>query len=116
MRSTFHQKVRDEWAEQRLTDRRFRVLVILMMAVLLLLGLRFGTLQLGDHEQYAARADENRIRLRALPPNRGLILDRRGRVLADNRPAYRLVIVPERTPGLEETLGRLGGGAGIHQC
>jgi len=108
MRSTSHQKVRDEWAEQRLTDRRFRVLVILMMAVLLLLGLRFGTLQLGDHEQYAARADENRIRLRALPPNRGLILDRRGRVLADNRPAYRLVIVPERTPGLEETLGRLG--------
>lgn len=88
-------------------DRRFQFLNLLMLAVLVLLGLRLGLLQLGDHEQYAARADDNRISLRALPPNRGLILDRRGRVLAENLPAYRLVIVPERAEGLEETLARL---------
>ncbi|WP_376695653.1 penicillin-binding protein 2 [Wenzhouxiangella sp. EGI_FJ10305] len=88
-------------------DRRVQFLVVLMLVLLGLLGLRLGILQLGDHERYAARADENRISLRALPPNRGLIVDRRGRVLAENLPAYRLVIVPERAENLEETLARL---------
>lgn len=88
-------------------DRRFQFLVVLMLVVLGLLALRLGLLQLGDHEQYAARADENRISLRALAPNRGLILDRRGRVLAENLPAYRLTVVPERAADLQETLARL---------
>lgn len=88
-------------------DRRFRFLVALMVVVLGLLGLRLGLLQLGDHEQYAAQADDNRISLNALPPNRGLILDRRGRVLAENLPAYRLVVVPERADDLDDTLARL---------
>jgi len=101
------QRIRDEASEQRLTRRRFQVLIGLVVLALLALGGRFAYLQLGAHEQYAARAEENRIRLRALPPNRGLILDRRGRVLAENRPAYRLVVVPERTQGLNETIDRL---------
>lgn len=88
-------------------DRRLQFLVLFMLLALALLGLRLGLLQLGDHEQYAARADDNRVSLRALPPNRGLIVDRRGRVLAENLPAYRLVIVPERVEDLEHTLARL---------
>jgi penicillin-binding protein 2 len=88
-------------------ERRFRVLVALMLLVLALLGLRLGLLQLGDHEAYAAQADNNRISLRALAPNRGLILDRRGRVLAENLPAYRLVVVPERAEDLGSTIARL---------
>ena len=100
-------RMRDERAEQALIETRFRVVVVVVIAVLLLLGWRYGQLQLGAHELYAARSEENRIRLRALPPNRGLILDRHGRVLAENQPAYRLVIVPERTPGLAETLESL---------
>jgi penicillin-binding protein 2 len=88
-------------------DRRFRFLVGFMLLVIGLLVLRLGLLQLGDHEQYAARADNNRISLRALPPNRGLILDRRGRVLAENLPAYRLSLVPERAEDLDATLARL---------
>lgn len=101
------QRLRDEASEQRLTQNRFQILIIVVVIALLALGGRFAYLQLGAHEKYAARADENRIRLRALPPNRGLILDRQGRVLAENRPAYRLVVVPERTRGLSETIDRL---------
>ena len=99
--------LRDEQAELRLINRRFRVLVMIVLALLLALGWRYGHLQLGAHEMYAARADDNRIRLRALAPNRGLIMDRHGRILAENRPAYRMVVIPERTPGLEETIARL---------
>ncbi len=102
-------RMRDERAEQVLIEQRFRVVTVIVLAMLVLLGWRYGQLQLGAHETYAARSEENRIRLRALAPNRGLILDRQGRVLAENRPAYRLVIVPERTPGLPETLDQLAG-------
>ncbi|WP_376694536.1 penicillin-binding protein 2 [Wenzhouxiangella sp. EGI_FJ10409] len=97
----------DSRLTMKLVDRRFQVLSVLMLVVIGLLGLRLGLLQLGDYEQYAAEADDNRISLRALPPNRGLVLDRHGRVLAENRPAYRLVIVPERAENLEDTLVRL---------
>jgi penicillin-binding protein 2 len=102
-------RVRNEQAERGLISNRFRFLVFLILSLLLLLGWRYGHLQLGAHELYAARADENRVRLRALAPNRGLILDRHGRVLAENQPAYRLVVVPERTPGLDATIERLTG-------
>jgi len=107
MMAGLRQRMRDEPAERQLNETRFRVLIILMFLVLAALGGRFAHLQLGDHDKYAARADQNRIGLRALAPNRGLILDRHGRVLADNRPAYRLVVVPERTRGLNETIDRL---------
>jgi len=96
--------------EQRtLVMSRLRWLVAVVLVVLLLILARFGSLQLGDHERYAARAENNRISLRALAPNRGLILDRQGRVLAENRPAYRLVIVPERAGQLEHTLQAVAG-------
>lgn len=96
--------LRDEARDLALLARRRRQLTALMLAILVLLGFRFGQLQLGEHEQYAARAESNRIRLQAVPPNRGLILDRHGRVLAENLPAYRLVVVPERTPDLSASL------------
>ncbi len=101
------QRIRDEHAELRLIGGRYRLVVLLVVVLLALLGWRFAHLQVGDHETYAARADDNRVGLRALAPNRGLILDRKGRVLAENRPAYRLSVVPERTPDLEATLTRL---------
>lgn len=99
--------IRNEREELGLIQRRFRFVTLVMLSIFLLLGWRFATLQVGEHELYAARSDDNRIRLTALAPNRGLVLDRQGRVLAENRPAYRLAIVPERTPGLDDTIERL---------
>ena len=97
-------RVRDSVAESRLIDQRYRVIGVLMCVLLLALAWRFANLQIFDHALYAGRAESNRVSLRALPPTRGLIFDHRGQVLAENRPAYRLVIVPERVPDLEATL------------
>ena len=97
---------------RRTVDRRLWQVTVLMLLVLLLLLARFAELQIFEHGTYAARAENNRIRLRAIAPNRGLILDRQGRVLAENRPAYRLVVVPERVPDLAtmlDTVDRLVG-------
>ncbi len=99
--------LRDELTELTVIGGRFRWLSAAILIVLVLLTWRFAHLQLHQHELFAGRAEDNRIRLQVLPPNRGLILDRHGRVLAENRPAHRLVIVPERTPSIAETLDQL---------
>lgn len=78
--------------------------------LVLALALGYGHLQVLLHEEYATRSDENRIRLEPIIPARGLVFDRNGVLLADNAPAYRLDIVPERVrdlPALLDELGRI---------
>lgn len=77
------------------------VLVILMSGGLLA---RLFYLQVVQHEVFITRSDENRVRVEPLPPTRGLLLDRNGMLLAENRPTYNLTIVPERVGDLDATL------------
>ncbi|GAA4021605.1 penicillin-binding protein 2 [Actimicrobium antarcticum] len=73
-----------------------------------LLVARFVWLQVYKHEQYAAQAEDNRISVVPIVPNRGLILDRNGVVLARNFSAYTLEITPSKLKaGLEETIDEL---------
>ncbi|HEY5805729.1 MAG TPA: penicillin-binding protein 2 [Lysobacter sp.] len=58
------------------------------------LGLWYFRLQVWQHADYATRSEANRIKLRPVVPGRGLILDRKGRVLADNVPAFRIEVTP----------------------
>lgn len=90
-----------------IVTRRIWLVAALMLLALLALAGRFAQLQIIEHGTYATRAENNRVRLRAIAPNRGLILDRSGRVLAENRPAYRLVMVPERTSDIEQALAKV---------
>ena len=102
-------RVRDAASELKLIDTRYRILGALMLVCLLLLAGRFAQLQIIDHAMYVGQAQDNRVALRALAPTRGLIVDRQGRVLAENRPAYRLVVVPERVPDWDVLLDQLAG-------
>ena len=70
---------------------------------LLLLG-RLALLQIVRYDEYTLRAEGNRARIEPLPANRGLILDRSGKVLAENRASYQLEVVREQVPDLEATL------------
>ena len=74
-----------------------------------LLAARFVYLQVVQHAAYASKAEENRISIVPVPPNRGLILDRNGVVLARNYSAYTLEIFPARVPDLEGTIEALSG-------
>ena len=72
-------------------------LTIAGVFVLLCLGIlfaRFVWLQVMQHDYYQTRAEENRIALVPIPPNRGLITDRNGVVLARNFSAYTLEVTP----------------------
>lgn len=72
-----------------------------------LLGRAFF-LQVTQHEYYTQRAESNRISLVPVAPNRGLILDRKGRILAENYSAYTLEITQSRTTDLNATLEEIG--------
>jgi penicillin-binding protein 2 len=88
---------------------RERVIVcfVLMCCAIGVLFWRLYDLQVVQHEQYRTRSDENRIQVRPLAPPRGLIFDRNGELLADNRPVFTLSIVPERAGHLPTRLAEL---------
>jgi len=72
-----------------------------------LLFIRFVWLQIVQHDYYQTRAEDNRISLVPIVPNRGLILDRNGVVLARNYSAYTLEITPSKTRDLEQVIDGL---------
>ncbi|HET7831879.1 MAG TPA: penicillin-binding protein 2 [Gallionella sp.] len=78
--------------------------VLVLMAILLL---RFIYLQLVRHEYYHTLAESNRISIVPIVPNRGLILDRKGVVLAQNFSGYTLEITPNKVADLEATINQL---------
>ena len=77
---------------------QFRVRAALGFIVVLLclggLGAWYFRLQVLQYADYATRSEANRIKPRPVVPGRGLIFDRKGRIVADNVPAYRLDVTP----------------------
>lgn len=82
-------------------------LVVVALCFLILLG-RFAWLQIIKHEDYLAKAESNRIAVLPIVPNRGLIKDRNGVVIAKNYSAYTLEITPSKVDDLEATIEELG--------
>ncbi|MFO8045828.1 MAG: penicillin-binding protein 2 [Halomonas sp.] len=95
--------------EQELRIFRVRALlaVVLIFAMTGLLMGRLAYLQVVQHEVYSTRSEKNRVRVEPLPPTRGLIYDRNGVLLAENRPTYNLTLVRERVDDLDNTLSLL---------
>jgi penicillin-binding protein 2 len=68
---------------------------------------RLYYLQIIKHHEMSDLADRNRIRIQRLPALRGLVYDDRHRPLVDTRPSFDAVMVPEDSPNLPATIGRL---------
>lgn len=88
-------------------NRRVAVVGALVLACFVLLFGRLVWLQVIQHDYYQTRAEDNRISLVPITPIRGLIVDRKGEVLARNYSAYTLEITPSQVPDLEATIDRL---------
>ena len=78
-----------------------------VLAAFSLLLLRFVYLQIVQYDYYRTKAEDNRISIVPIMPNRGLILDRSGTVLARNYSAYTLEISPGKVADLEKTINGL---------
>ena len=102
-----HIALKDPHRESRIYSARTIAAVVLVMGLLVVILVRYYALQITEYETYRTQSDRNRVQLQPLPPKRGLIYDRNGVLLADNRPSYILSVVRERIPDLEATLAEL---------
>ena len=90
-----HEQLKDRSREAELF--RGRALLAFLVSTLLCASLlmRYFELQVLEHDTYQTRSEDNRIQVQPLPPTRGLIFDRHGVALAENRAIYELALVPE---------------------
>lgn len=100
----YREQLKDNYTETRLIQRRLIVAAIFVLLLMSIVLARMYVLQVVEHEHFSTLSNSNRVRLKALPPTRGLIYDRNGVVLADNLPAYRLEIIREQVDDLNATL------------
>ena len=96
--------LKDLYEEKRSFSHRVVVAVILILLMVCLLVARLGDLQLLQHAYFSTRADDNRMRVVAMPPVRGLIYDRNGTLLAQNRPSFDLEVTRDQVTDLEALL------------
>ncbi|MBO0216070.1 penicillin-binding protein 2 [Vibrio sp. Vb2880] len=99
--------IRDYLAEARLFRNRA---VVSFIAIVLMMGILLANLyniQVNQYQDYKTRSNDNRIKVVPIAPNRGLIYDRNGILLAENRPVFNLEITPEKVKNMDETIARL---------
>lgn len=93
--------------EQYYFRLRLGVAALMVMALFSVLAARFFYLQLNQHEHFQTLAENNRISLTPIVPNRGLILDKNGVILAHNFFVYTLEITPSKVQNLEATINEI---------
>lgn len=99
--------IKDHFRETRLFISRAVIALVFTIVLVLVLLIRLVDLQVFEHNTYKVLSDQNRINIRPVPPNRGLIYDRNGVLLAQNLPSYSLEIVPERVEDMDATIEAL---------
>jgi penicillin-binding protein 2 len=99
--------LKDHFFESRLIMHRAVVLLVLGGMLCLVLFGRLLYLQVIEHDHYRTLSEDNRVKLQPIAPNRGLIYDRNGILLAENLPSYRLEITPEQIDSMTATLDGL---------
>ena len=95
-----------EESNQRL-NRRTLMLGGAMGAMIAVLGVRMRYLQVDQADEFKLLAEENRINIRLIPPERGLIQDRNGKIIAGNEQNYRVVITREAAGDVYLVMRRL---------
>jgi penicillin-binding protein 2 len=100
---------RDTDESARKITRRGLLLGGSMAAVVAVLGARMRHMQVDQADEFRLLAEDNRISIRLIPPARGLIMDRNGKLIAGNEQNYRVVISRDDAGNVEDVLNRLSG-------
>ncbi len=101
-------EVKNPQHEQYYFRLRLGFMAFFVMSLFILLALRFIYLQITQYTHYQTMAENNRISMVPIVPNRGLILDKNGVVLAHNFFVYTLEITPSKVANLKTTIAELG--------
>ncbi len=103
----FSLQLKDRTRELKLIKLRLTAAMLMVIVLLGVLLLRLAYLQIVEHEHYTTLSQDNRVKVLPLAPTRGLIYTQDGVLVAENRPAFSLDVVPERVPGMDDSLRRL---------
>lgn len=90
--------------EKEILDRRLFVLIFLIFSICVAIVCRLIELQMYERSKYQTLSKQNQLTVLPLSPNRGLIYDRNGLLLADNVPVYSLEVTPEQVPNIDKML------------
>ena len=100
-------EIRNAELELRHFHMRIAIASVFVLVVFMLLGLRFFYLQILRHGELNTLAEANRIAILPVPPNRGIIVDRNGIVLAHNYSAYTLEIRPRDVDNIDRLVDEI---------
>ncbi len=100
-------ELKDYLRETNLIHSRLIALVVLLVILALILISRVWYLQIYNNERFELLSKDNRVRLVPVPPVRGQIFDRNGKVLAENIPVFTLEILPQDVEDMDELLDGL---------
>ncbi|MGV8888505.1 MAG: penicillin-binding protein 2 [Pseudomonas sp.] len=96
--------IKDHEKETRLVNKRLIACALFVVAITCALVVRMYVLQVVEFDYHSTISENNRVHVLPITPTRGLIYDRNGVVLADNRPSFNLTITRERACDVKEEL------------
>ncbi|MBU2898445.1 penicillin-binding protein 2 [Vibrio hepatarius] len=102
-----HTRFRDYQEEAKLFKSRAITAFIGIITIVGLLVANLYNIQINQYQDYKTRSNDNRIKIVPIAPNRGLIYDRNGKLLAENRPVFSLEITPEKIKDMLGTIEQL---------
>lgn len=105
--SEFRHQIKDPEKESLIFQFRARLLLLLVVLMLGVLLGRMAYLQVFQYDQHVSRSERNRTSVEAIPPTRGLIYDRQGRLLADNLPSHSLTLTRELAGDVPLVIARI---------
>lgn len=100
-------RLKDHQRDKRLIRQRLLAATVFILLLTAVLVARMYFLQVVQYEHHSTLAENNRIHVQSLPPTRGLVYDRNGVVLAENRPSFSLTLTRERAGDWRQVLDTL---------
>ncbi|MDH4765338.1 penicillin-binding protein 2 [Pseudomonas oryzihabitans] len=100
-------RLKDHEKDAQLVRARVTVGAVLFLVLACVLVARMYYLQVIQHDYHSTLSENNRVHVQPIPPTRGLIYDRNGIIVADNRPSFSLTITRERADNWRQTLDTL---------
>lgn len=101
------QQFKDHQREARLFRNRILVMAAFMLTLVSTVVYRYYDLQIVNYEEYATQSERNRVHVQPVAPTRGLIFDRNGELLADNKPSFTLYVISSTQDELDATIDLL---------
>jgi len=101
--------------DRRSLGTRLTALQYIVAVAFAALAVGFWIFQVAQHERFAEMAENNHLRRLPLPAPRGVLLDRDGRVLVENRNIFNIALVREQTKNIDETLRALAAATGADE-